>query len=361
MPAYKDKATGKWMSRFYYSNDRGERIQKKKRGFKRKADALEFEREFLLKLDGSTQMTFLTLYEDYIADMENRLAPATLYRKKHIYRDKLLPFLGHYQITEIDEKVVRRWQNKILKQTKKDGSEYSQTYIKAINNEFSAIMNYAVKFYGLSHNPVRRAGSIGRKHADGIQFWTLDEFNQAMIHFESDEEIEFRTMYFLLFYSGMRLGEMKALTINDFDFENNFVSIRKNYSRVNGKVYINEPKTPRPKRDITLPKEITGMVLGYIDTLYKISDNTLIFPASKSSVSRRLKTAARNTGVKEIRTHDLRHSHASLLIEMGVNPLVIQERLGHEDIETTLNTYSHLYPNKQEKLANKLNKILSPK
>lgn len=361
MPAYKDKVTGKWMARFYYSNERGERTQKKKRGFERRADALEYEREFLLKLDGSTQMTFQTLYEDYIIDMENRLRPSTLHRKKHLFRDKLLPRLGHYQITDIDEKVVRRWQNWMLKQTKTDGDKYAQTYLKSVNNEFSAIMNYAVKFYKLSYNPVRRAGSIGRKNADGIQFWTLDEFNQAMAHFESHKEIEFRTMYFLLFYSGIRLGEMKALTINDFDFDNNLVSITKSYSRVNGEVYINEPKTPRSKREIALPKDILDMITEYVVTLYKVTENTLIFPANKSSVSRRLKTAARNTNVKEIRTHDLRHSHASLLIEMGVNPLIIQERLGHEDVQTTLNTYSHLYPNKQEKVALKLNKILSPK
>jgi len=360
MPAYKDEKTNTWMARFYYSDDRGNRKQKKKRGFKRKSDALEYEREFLLKLDGSAQMTFQTLFEDYFEDMKPRLRPATISRKKYIFRDKLLPYLGHYAITEIDEKVVRRWQNQLLQQKKTDGNKYSQTYLRGVNNEFSAIMNYAVKFYKLPYNPVRRAGTIGRKHADGIQFWTLDEFNQAMKYFEGNEEIEFRTMYYLLFYSGMRLGEMKALTIKDFDFKNNLVSITKSYARVDGKVYINKPKTVKSEREITLPLTIIEMIKEYISKLYDVEENTLIFPSNKSSISRRLKTAARNTGVKEIRTHDLRHSHVALLIEMDINTLVIQDRLGHEDIQTTLNTYGHLYPNKQEEVAESLNKLLSP-
>ena len=70
-----------------------------------------------------------------------------------------------------------------------------------------------------------------------------------------------------------------------------------------------------------------------------------------------MKLGCKLSGVEQIRIHDLRHSHASLLIEMGFSPLLIKERLGHEDIKTTLQTYSHLYPSKQEELINKLNDI----
>lgn len=351
MPVYKDGKT--WMARFYYENHLGERKQKKKRGFKKQGDAKDYEREFLLKLNGSPEMSFRSLYEEYINDMTPRLKETTIAGKRYLIETKILPYFAKYQITKITVKNVRNWQTWLMKQKTSLGKPFSQTYLKTIHNQLSAIFNYAVKFYNLPFNPAKRAGSIGKKHADGINFWTITEFNQAMSYYDKFDPYYF--MFHLLFYSGMRIGELQALTLNDFDYNEYTVSITKSYAKLKGQEIISEPKTPKSKRVITLPIFIFDMLNQYLESLPDYSNETRLFFWHKASYANHLKKAADFTNTKIIRVHDLRHSHASHLIELGFSPILIQERLGHEDVQTTLNTYSHLYPNKQEEVANKLN------
>lgn len=152
--------------------------QKKKRGFNRKDDAIKFEHEFLLTLQGSPEITFKSLLDDYMEDCSHRLRETTLENKKYLINTKILPFFEDLPINQIDSLRIRKWQNWLLKQETSQGKKLSQTYIKTINNQISAILNYAVKFYNLPSNPIHKTGSIGKKHADTMQFWTLDEFNQ---------------------------------------------------------------------------------------------------------------------------------------------------------------------------------------
>ncbi len=358
VPAYKDDQTKTWMARFYYENHLGERKQKKKRGFKRKSDAQEFEREFLLRLNGSPEMSFQTLYNDYIEDMAHRLKETTMSGKKYMYETKILPYFKLKRLMDITIIDVRNWQNWLLTQKNQHGKPLSQTYIKTINNQLSAIFNYAVKYYSLPANPVRAAGSIGKKQADGIDFWTIDEFSQAMSYF--DEFNQYYFIYHILFYSGIRIGELQALTLNDFNPETTSIKINKSYARLSKKDIISEPKTPKSNRVIPVPDFIFDMLNQYLSMLIEYGPHTRLFAYHKTNIIRHFKRAADFTNTKEIRLHDLRHSHASHLIELGVSPVLIQERLGHEDIETTLNTYSHLYPNKQEEISKRL-ELFKPK
>lgn len=361
MPAYKDKKTGKWYVSFRYVDYTGVRRQKMKRGFDRKKDALEYEQDFLANMQGTPDITFQQLYDDYIEDCSHRLKETTVAGKIFLIDTKILPFFAKVPINEIDARSVRKWQNWLLGQKNKQGEPLSQTYIKTINNQLSAIFNYAVKFYDLKSNPLHKTGSIGKKHADEMKFWTLDEFEQAMTYFDAEVPYDYQylTMYKLLFYSGMRQGELLALTLNDFDFEEGTVNINKSYARINKKDIISEPKTPKSKRIVYLPDFIFDMINNYVDMLVDYKPNQRLFEVHKSTLSRRLNAAAKNAGVERIRVHDLRHSSASFLIELGCSSLLIQERLGHENIETTLQTYSHLYPNKQLDVVSKINKVLS--
>lgn len=361
MPAYLDDKTGKWYVSFRYENYDGQRKQKMKRGFARKKDALEYERDFLTRMQGTPDLTFKQLYKEYMEDAESRLRITTIQSKKNMIETKILPFFKDKPVNEIDARSVRKWQNWMLKQKKPNGELYADTYIKTINNQLSAMFNYAVKFYNLASNPIHKTGTIGKKHADDMEFWTLDEFEHCMTYFNSDDphDFQFLTFYHLLFYSGMRQGEASALTLNDFDFEENTVRVDKTFVRIGGKDLIHETKTPRSKRTINLPQILIDMIVEYAASLYGYDNNEILFPMHKSNINRRLKTAIKNTKSKMIRIHDLRHSHASFLIELGCNVLLIQERLGHENIETTMQTYAHLYPNKQEEVVTQINKLLS--
>ena len=356
MSVRQDKARKTWMAKVSYMDDLGVRRYKTKRGFKTKREAKDWESEFLKKIKGSSDMTFDSLVEVYMEDCSHRLRLTTLAGKKFLIDSKIIPFLGHRSIQEIAPKDIRKWQNWLLSQKNKNDKPLSQTYIKTINNQLSAIFNFAVKFYGLKTNPIRMTGSIGRKTADSMQFWTREEFDTFI---ESiDDKPDTRAAFSLLFYSGMRVGELLALTMSDFDIEANTVSITKSFSRLSGQDIISEPKTPKSKRVITLPGQIVEMVVEYASKLPYYENNQRLFVRTKHFFTHEMDRGCRKSGVKRIRVHDLRHSHASLLIELGVSPLAISERLGHEDIQTTLNTYSHLYPDVHNEVARKLEGVI---
>ena len=266
--------------------------------------------------------------------------------KKYIIDLKVLPYFAKLKMNEIKAPYIRKWQNELMKQG------YSATYLKTINNQLAAIFNYAVKYYDLPNNPCRKAGSIGKSKADEMQFWTHEEFSSFIdsIMNKHQSYMAFMTLY----WTGMRLGELLALTIGDVDFEKCTISISKSYQRLSGKDIITDPKTPKGKRIITIPQFLVIDLQDYIRGIYEPESNDRLFPITKYYLEHEMQRGIKESGVKRIRIHDLRHSHSSMLVEMGFSPLEIADRLGHEKIETTLNTYSHLYPNKQEKLAERL-------
>ncbi len=353
MPVYKNEKRKSWYTKFYYTDSFGNKKPKKKEGFKTKREALEWERDFLNKCKTDVNITFSNLVDNYLEDCKVRLKPTTFEGKKYMINSKILPYFGSMPICEIDSLTIRRWQNEIIS----DKNGFKPTYQKVIHNQVSAIFNYAVKYYKLSTNPARICGSIGKKNADDMQFWTIDEFKQFIKSAEGD--IIAKTIFNLLFFSGIREGELLALTLNDFDFDNNTVSISKTYAKVNGRDIIQDPKTPKSKRTVSLPTPIMEMIQNYAKSQYGILSSDRLFNVSKNYLQRARTKYCKLSGVKRIRIHDLRHSYASMLINLGVSPLEIQERLGHENIETTLNTYSHLYPNKHQETTKMLEELLN--
>ena len=169
MPVNKEE-NGTWTSRFYVTDYKGERKQKKRRGFATKREAQEFEREFLAKSNLNLDMSFQSLYDLYMEDMKHRLKQHTFISKEYIINLKILPFFKKLSIDKISPVVIRKWQNELINsKNPKTNKKYAPTYIKTINNQLSAMMNYAVKFYGLKENPCHKAGSIGKKNADEMK------------------------------------------------------------------------------------------------------------------------------------------------------------------------------------------------
>ena len=352
MPAYKDSERGTWDALFYYTDWTGKRSRKHKRGFERKKDAQEWEREFLAKQARSPDMTFASLVALYNEDMAGRLRETTRQSKEWMMNAHILPFFKDLPINEITPAHVRKWQAGLL------SKDFKPTYLKTINNQLTAILNYAVKYYGLPSNPCHVAGSMGKKNADAMKFWTQAQFEQFIA---CVDRWPARVGFLLLFWTGMRIGELLALTEEDFDFANGTVSITKSFQQVRGEGVITEPKTAKSRRTIKVPTAVLKAVQDYIPRLYDYSPGDRLFPYTREYFHHAMRKGCAASGVEYIRLHDLRHSHASLLIEMGVPILLISERLGHEDIETTLRTYGHLYPNRNDDTVQRLDELMKPK
>lgn len=351
MTVTKNEERGYWEVFFYYKDYTGKRKQKHKRGFKTKREAVAWAEQFIVQQSHNLDMTFQSFWELYHDDMAQRLRENTVRTKDYIVELKILPYFGQKKIAEITAADIRRWQNSIMKQG------YSPTYLKTINNQLSAIFNYAVRYYDLPKNPCSQAGSMGKGKAEEMKFWTQEEF-ETFIEFVKDKPVSYYA-FLTLYWTGIRLGELLALTLADFDAEEKTLSITKSLQRINGKDVITEPKTEKSKRVITLPDFLVTELEEYVGRLYGMMAKDRLFMITKSYLEKEMIRGVELSGVKKIRLHDLRHSHASLLIsKLGAQPNLVAERLGHEKIQTTLSTYSHLYPNQSRDLANQMNELI---
>ena len=144
---------------------------------------------------------------------------------------KITPYFGKMPLSEIKPTDIRAWQNSLTSYRDENGTAYSPTYLKAIQNQLTAIFNYDVKYYNLKENPCHKAGSIGNKNADEMLLWTKEKFN-TFIEAVSDKPLS-QAIFMTLYYTGIREGELMALTPADIDFEKSTVTINKSYQRLN--------------------------------------------------------------------------------------------------------------------------------
>lgn len=354
MPSYKDK-NNKWYCQFYYQDHTGKRKKKFKRGFTFKRDAEAWERDFLERVQGSPEMTLQSLTELYLNDIKLNCKPVTYRTRESRCRMWIVPYFGSRPINQIKAVNVKEWQNYLKKQTGRTGSRLSSGYIGTLHRELSALMNYAVKYYDLPKNPCKDAGNISGSRKRSMQFWTLEQYKKFIDTFDTADP--FRIAFDALYFCGMRLGELQALTISDIDFKAHTIKISKTFHIIAGEHITTTTKTAKGNRTIAINKTLESELRQHINRLYKPDPGTRIFSMTSSAYGKRLKKHAAAAGIPSIRVHDLRHSHASLLINMGISPLVISERLGHEKVSTTLDIYSHLYPAKQDELITLLESV----
>ena len=354
MSVYKDGKTNTWRVIYRYTDWKGEKKQTQKRGFQTKREAQAWEREQLNKIAGDLDMNFASFIETYSADMKSRIKENTWHTKEHIIRTKILPYFSNRPINEIQPKDIIAWQNEMINSLDNHGKPYSPVYLKTLHNQLSAIFNHAVKFYGLSSNPAAKVGNMGKSKSKEMQFWTQDEYKKFSYEM-MDKPVSFYA-FEMLYWCGIREGELLALTPADFDFERGTVSITKSYQRIERRDVITDPKTTKSNRVIKMPDFLVEEIQEYISQLYGIKGNDRLFEITKSYLKREMERGSKAAGVKKIRIHDLRHSHISLLIEMGFSAVAIADRVGHESIDITYR-YAHLFPSTQTEMADKLSTI----
>lgn len=231
------------------------------------------------------------------------------------------------------------------------GRPYAASYLHTVENQLSAVFNHAQRFYGLKENPLRKAGKSAKAAAPEMEFWTKEEYLRFADAI-ADKPRSFAA-FELLYWTGIREGELLALVPSDFDFGKGTLRITRSYQRIKGEDVITSPKTPKSVRTIALPGFLVEEIEEYVK-LFGIAEDERMFPVSKSYLYHEMERGCKASGVKRIRVHDLRHSHVSLLIELGFSALAIADRMGHEAVDITYR-YAHLFPTVQADMAEALN------
>ena len=209
------------------------------------------------------------------------------------------------------------------------------------------------RLYGAG-NPAAKVGNMGSEEHKEMLFWTKEEYKKFSYEM-MDKPVSFYA-FEMLYWCGIREGELLALTAADFNFDKETVTINKSYQRLHGEDVITTPKTKKSNRTIKMPHFLCEEMQEYLGMLYGLKKKDRIFTVTKSYLHHEMDRGAEAAGVKRIRIHDLRHSHISLLIDMGFSAVAIADRVGHESIDITYQ-YAHLFPSKQTEMANRLDDL----
>ena len=357
MAVYRDKSNGydgkTWRVAVYYTDWQGNKKKHEKRGFKTKKSAQSYETEFIAKKKKDINMGFSAFVELYLTDIKPQIKLTTYVTKENIINTHILPYFENKSLSDITSVDILQWQNELLILRDDNGKCYSQTYLRTVQNQLNAIFNHAVRYYDLPKNPCAATKKIGKSKAKEMLFWTKEEY-WKFAEVVKDKPASYYAFQ-ILYWTGIRCGELLALTISDFDLQKKTLHIDKNYQVVKGEEMITTPKTEKSNRIIDLPEFLCNEMEDYFSSLYKVDENSRIFTFTKSFLHHEMDRGSAKAGVKRIRLHDLRHSSCALLIELGYSPIQIAERLGHESVTIT-ERYSHLYPSVQKQMADKLNK-----
>ena len=297
-------------------------------------------------------MGFDTFIDIYMKDLKPQIKLSTYVNKENIIETHIRPYFENKSLAQITSTDILQWQNELLSIRDDQGKGYAQTYLRTIQNQLNAILNHAVKYYDLAKNPCIANKKMGKAKAKEMLFWTKDEY--LMFSEEMKEKPVSYYIFQLLYWTGIRCGELLALTRADFDLENQILRINKTFQVIKGKEIVTSPKTENSNRKIDLPDFLCNEMQDYFESLYKLDENSRIFQVTKSYLHHEMDRGSKRSGVKRIRLHDLRHSSCALLINLGYSPVQIGDRLGHESVVIT-ERYSHLYPSVQKDMAKRLN------
>lgn len=364
MPVYKyltSSGKAKWEVWAYYKDFTGATKRTHKRGFATQREAKEFEKSLETHDTVDRTMTFGQLYEAYKEHFSARNKVTTIATKEGVFEHHILPYFKNTKLIDITPHAISVWQTKLLDYRDEKGNPYKDTYLYQIHGAMSSIMNFAVKEYGLKQNPCKITGPIGKGKADEMTYWTLEQFNAAMAVEKSPlYRVAFKTLY----WTGMRIGEFAALTPADVlrvvskDGSVRYViRITKDYEVVNGKAYIQTPKTKKSKRDIEIHKELYDEIMDYIDLVH-LKDYERICLYTKSALNKEIHRIAVLADIPDIHIHGLRHSHSAFMIDKKMDIATISRRLGHDSISTTLGTYGHMYPDKDHEVVSAIHETV---
>ncbi len=353
MAVFKDK-NGTWNYEFTHIDSFGnvQRQHRRSIKWKLKRDAIAAMETHKAKLSKDpTNLTYEILYKLYIEDRKERIKKKSIYNIDKLNDKHIMPYFGKVKMSKITPRMIQEWQSKLMNEG------YSNKYLVKIQEQFRTVINFGIKYDYITYNPFKiELARVPSQHKKEIQFWTQDEYAKFINVIEDPIYV---CLFSILYWTGIRIGELQALQWTDFN--GSTLNIRKTFDSVHH--IITTPKTSNSYRHVRLTQSIVEQLnslrLFYADT-YEFSSECFIFgidkPLAPNTIRNRFNKYIELARVHKIRVHDFRHSHVSLLINLGFDRFEIAKRLGHTP-NMVDNTYSHWFESAQIDMVNKLDQI----
>lgn len=354
----------------------GKQLNTTRRGFKTKKEAQLASSRILIDISNGKKVTneddilFISVYESWLESYVNTVRVSTYSKAVRIFENHILPYFNNIKVKEIKPKDIQRVVNQWYK--------IAECNYKKWFYYLQSVLNYAIKNEYITNNPCKMVTLPKRKQKSGnkpANFWTKEELQTFFNCIDKDKEPEKFTLFRLLAFTGMRRGECLALTWNDVDFNKSTIHINKNLTQgMHGEQIIQPPKTQKSNRTIIIDNQTLHYLQNWrlkqkqlfltfgFNTFKK---NQLIFASSKNNYKslnqpgKWLNKIINDHYLKKITVHGFRHSHASALFAAGATIKEVQERLGHEDAQTTMNIYTHVTSKQNKNAVKKLSSYLN--
>ncbi len=316
-----------------------------------------------------TKRTMADFLKQWLNDyVQTNTAPSTAIRYAGIIHGHLIPNLGHFALTELMPANIQNYYSYALQEGRLDGKGgLSPHTVKHHHRVLSESLNHAVKWGIISRNV---AAAVDPPRPTKKEMKIIDVIEAAKLleeasQFEAKSGLPYHNIFYTALHTGMRRGEILALRWSDIDLNLTTISVARSLQCLrNGSLEFREPKTPKSRRTIAMTPSLSIKLRDYkisqeafkIITGKPLTQNDLIFsradgsPISPNTVSPAFAKIAKRAGLK-LRMHDLRHTHASLMLKAAVHPKIVSERLGHSTVAFTLDVYSHVVPGLQEAAA----------
>ncbi|URZ15294.1 site-specific integrase [Clostridium felsineum] len=345
----------------------GKRRQTTRRGFKNQKEAIEeynkLKNEYYagtLIYNKSTKIK--AFIEEYKKWYKTQVRITTYENRISSIDKNIVNYFGEYSISKITPLQIEKWHQYLLE----NGN--NQNYVRNLHIMLSAIFERAITLGVVNINPVKKAGNVKRVKTE-VQFWTKDELDQVLNTFDKNDLLQYFgfIMIHFLFYTGLRFSEMQALQWKDIS-KDKILKITRDLNYKNKDTWqFDNLKNDSSIRDIIIDDITCKLLLDWQEvqkTLFNSKKDSFIFsldglPTNKFFPKHAIERHSKKAGIKKIKVHALRHSHASFLISLDVNIIAIAQRLGHTDVREVLKTYGHLYPRHQFDVVQNINTFLA--
>lgn len=346
----------------------GKRKQKTRSGFKTKKEAQAALAELISNVDKGTYVEphkrlFKEFSLEYLQTIyKNKVKESTYERTYSLLVNQIIPWFQNVELEKIDQFLVHQFY------VDKKNEGLSSSYIQRMHEIIRMLLRVAYK-WELIKKDIASLIEAPRLEKKEMETWSIEEVNEFL---KFTKHSRYHPVFFLAAYTGMRKGEILALHWDDIDFEEKTIRINKTLYEVKGRFLLTEPKTKYSIRTIYIDDDIArvlkkqkvkqnleklkyGGVYQDKNLVFAQEDGSFVHPSAVNALFLRF---IRQMGIKRIRFHDLRHTHATILLQMGVNPKIVAERLGHSSVQITLDTYSHVLPSMKKDLAEQFSKAM---
>ena len=354
--AFKDNTTGKWKHRWKTTDG------------SRKADTLKTAmlREVDKGYQQPTKETVATFMQSWIDGYKSNITARSADRYSGIVKGHIIPSIGKIPLAQLSPQNIQKMYSDKLE------SGLAARSVRYIHVVLHRALQTALKWHKITVNPADSVDIPKAQHTE-MQIWNESEIIQFL---EASRSTPFHCIFYLALFSGARRGELLALRWQDANLKTGQLSISRSVQCVNGEYIFSQPKTEKSRRTIALPQSAVLLLTQLREATehkrsligQEVDDSDLIFthtydgiPLRPNTVSRAWEYTAKKAGVKIIRFHDARHTHASLMLQQNVPLKVVSERLGHSSVSVTGDVYSHILPGMQESAAQRFDDAFSTK